>query len=535
MSEYKLRMEEPAFKEHFSEQLEMFDYFKYLLKKQKREQDYLQKQVHGKVKDLELRTRAVKLRNMVTRQQKVLKDIRVRRKHEESNNEYEASNHNPTNDGRQSPVHKKFHKKGTTSEKQNTNTRFIGLHAPTTDVSMNPSNYVSQELPPTTSSNQRQQPHCNSQQNQAESFQQLVYLLQRSQQQQQQEKSQKPHQQQQQNQQPQHSRQQQKHSKTTSTMQQQQKQQQSSSSSLSTTQQQEQQLTQVLNSASLEKSLQFFQQSLQGQQIAALSDTSDLQRLISKQILVHLQVLQKHVLTQLVNVMQDKTQNITDFGKVLPVLQQLQQLQQSILDQQSDGQQLGGSSDDGNGSQTAHAVSTQQDVLGMCLSRLASTSQQQLQQQQQTQQTQQQLQHQQHQQLQQQLQQAFVMATGNRVASTTMEDQSESDRMFDQSCLKELDVIKRAFSYSNTFNDVDDGKDGKDESNNDCFPNVSSPDLQALLSETNINSNQSGDGDKTEDDDSKKDNKKLTEEETLNYSQPFLQNQQQLLQLQHVC
>ena len=65
-------MEEPTFRVHYSEQLEMFDYFKYLLKKYTKQQDYLDKQVRGKVKDLELRARAVKLRNMVSHQQKVI-------------------------------------------------------------------------------------------------------------------------------------------------------------------------------------------------------------------------------------------------------------------------------------------------------------------------------------------------------------------------------------------------------------------------------------------------------------------------------
>lgn len=72
MAEYKPRMEEPTFRVHYSEQLEMYDYFKYLLKKYTKQQDYLDKQVRGKVKDLELRARAVKLRNMVSHQQKVM-------------------------------------------------------------------------------------------------------------------------------------------------------------------------------------------------------------------------------------------------------------------------------------------------------------------------------------------------------------------------------------------------------------------------------------------------------------------------------
>lgn len=38
MAEYKPRMEEPAFKMHYSEQLEMYDYFKYLLKKYMKQQ-----------------------------------------------------------------------------------------------------------------------------------------------------------------------------------------------------------------------------------------------------------------------------------------------------------------------------------------------------------------------------------------------------------------------------------------------------------------------------------------------------------------
>ena len=409
MSEYKPKMEDPAFKAHFSEQLEMFDYFKYLLKKHKRQQDYLQKQVRGKIKDLELRARAVKLRNMVSHQQKVLKDIRIRRKNEDDPTEYGTDgNKSGKNPEAMQPNNEESNSSGLNEAGQrltiSTALDVTTCESPLTSPSFAPvSNAVasnvntdlnfSQELSPSTPYQRAaQETQCS---NQNENAQQLAYLLQRSQsrvgtpnnlqrQQFQIDQTNQPE-----AQQPQHT--QLLESQQLLTQQLAQLQQQDR---LNSTQQQ-QSVSQVLNSASLEKSLQFFQQSFQDQQNTLQGDTSDLQKFISKQILVHLQVLQKHVLTQLVNVMQDKSQNFTNFSQVLPVLQQLQQLQQSILDQQSENRE--GTPEDTATPETGeHLLNVQQGAEG---------------------------------------------------ESKTPEESKDPSRVFDGACFKELNDIKRALSY----------------------------------------------------------------------------------------
>ncbi|XP_066919374.1 neuronal PAS domain-containing protein 2-like [Clytia hemisphaerica] len=490
MTEYKAKMEDPAFKAHFSEQLEMFDYFKYLLKKHKRQQDYLQKQVRGKVKDLELRARAVKLRNMVSHQQKVLKDIRIRRKNEDDPTEYgnggNKSGKNPEvvqpevnvelDDEQPRSNASAFAEScqrlsistglSVTTESPLTSPSFAPVSNASSSMSnMNTELRFSQELSPSTHYQRvASETQCS---NQNENAQQLAYLLQRSQSKPetpnplQRQQSQIDPNNQSETRQPQHTQFLESQQLLTQQLAQLQQQDQMNSA------QQQQSVSQVLNSASLEKSLQFFQQSFQDQQNTIQGDTSDLQKFISKQILVHLQVLQKHVLTQLVNVMQDKSQNLTNFSQVLPVLQQLQQLQQSILDQQSE-----------NREKTPENMNAPE--MG------------------------------------EQLLNAQQGAVGGE--TKTPEEANDPSRVFDGSCFKELNDIKRTLAYNENS-----------EQNNDCFPEVSSPDLQALLSGTDKCLN---DGMEKLSDDPKKDPKKVDETEELSYAQPFLENQQQLLQLQ---
>ena len=275
-------------------------------------------------------------------------------------------------------------------------------------------------------------------------------------------------------------------------------------------------LNQVLSSASLEKSLQFFQQSFQEQQRSATvaADTSDLQKTISKQILVHLQVLQKHVLTQLVNVMQDKSQNMTNFSQVLPVLQQLQQLQQSILVQQSSTRE-----NDSSSGVLAMPSGTVADLSAVAQSpsTLPASS-------------------------------TNVNNSGTTAAAMSVDDAGKDEKqnpeqqnntcIFNMDSISVLNEIKRSLAYNENQSANALGLEFDDEAsneNNDCFPNVSSPDLRALLSGASLGGDPDDEiGRKQDEDDLMKKGKKTEEKEELSYTQPFFENQQQLLNLQQV-
>ena len=276
-------------------------------------------------------------------------------------------------------------------------------------------------------------------------------------------------------------------------------------------------LSQVLSSASLEKSLQFFQQSFKEQQrsTTAAADTSDLQKAISKQILVHLQVLQKHVLTQLVNVMQDKSQNLTNFSQVLPVLQQLQQLQQSILVQQSESRDT----DNNSGGNSGLSIPTGTNSSDVAQSSSSST-----------------------------LPASSTSVNNSGTAALSSDDDSGKDqqqnveqqnntRIFNMDSVSVLNEIKRSLSYNENQAANTSALGLNNESaneNNDCFPNVSSPDLRALLSGASLGGNLDEMGGKQGDYDLMKKEKKTEEKEELSYTQPFFENQQQLLNLQQV-
>ncbi|XP_057313921.1 circadian locomoter output cycles protein kaput-like isoform X2 [Hydractinia symbiolongicarpus] len=332
MGEYAYFMEAPSFKSHYKQQLEMYDYFLYTLKKQQRQQQYLQKQLSGKVKELHIRQRAIKLREMASNQQRVLGKMKKVRDATRCNSTVKdpyhevdtghISTHNPvsicttaaavsnssTFSGHFDVNFHNHTKTGGHTRKEFNKSRVFPYRFDNLFLNMNANQDVDrqeQQSPMSGLVSSIQTPYqqlpfqppqsltvSNQQQTETEFYYQLPPT----------ERFVGPEEQQQQHQMARHF--------------------------------QTQDNKQLMQQIDVQN--EFLSQN--SNSLATTCNSPDLQSMLSNEILVKLQELQKHILNQLQSAIQSKKDS-TDFSQILPVLQHLQELQQSMIEQETEQKQ----------------------------------------------------------------------------------------------------------------------------------------------------------------------------------------------------
>lgn len=508
MGEYAYFMEAPSFKSHYKQQLDMYDYFLYMLKKQQRQQQYLQKQLSGKVKELQIRQRAIKLREMASNQQKVLSKMKKVRDATRCNSTVKDPYHQ-LNTGH-IRTHNPVSSCTTTAAVSNSST-FSGhldvdFHRHTKTGGHTSKEFNESRVSPYGFGNQFLNMNANQDVDRQEqqSPMSMIGLV---------SSLQTPYQPPQ--------------SLTVSNQQQtetefyyqlpptqtcvgpEEKQQQHQMSRHLQTQDNEQLMQQIdVQSESLSQN---------SNTLATTCNSPDLQSMLSNEILVKLQELQKHILNQLQSAVQSKKDS-TDFSQILPVLQHLQELQQSMIEQETEQKQPKEIELQHQQPQARHQeqhdltryASDQSISLGGCnidvkTSDLAA------------------------------LMQSLKNCSRNVAeqnfptdvpiqGSSAVEDSAFGDLDVRQN---ELKNIKMTFGYEH---------DTKyDAPSADCFPNVSSPDLHSLMFKDEENDKPSPDENKDSKDgaddlDKEKSLENKEEEETRCH--PLLEDQQQLAQLQ---
>ena len=536
MLEYRYFMQAPSFKSHYEQQVEMFEYFTYMLKKQQRRQEYLSKLLKGKIKELEIRQRAIKLRQMASRQQKAL--TRMKEANEEQRHSQQAnssdSHYQTAKDfmgssfATSSPMQGIVSGGGTSScsssfvLKEGANSSFCVSRRQSLNCFSSTSSPCVTAVPPvdttvTPASRSSATLGVDILQSQLEQLQQI----------QKQHAQLQPQVQTQKNLNDGVGRSQQNKILQLNQLRQQLHNQLPESEKPCETQQEFVKSPCPISPFQFNGLIQPVMTPVEAQDTRIESRSSpemELQSMISKQILVHLQILQKHVLNQLQSVIQDKretkTDSKTDFSQVLPVLQQLQQLQQSIIEQQQQNQQQRHSTC----TVSKPSSNNEPDMMNNRLNSVSSSPQAQV----------------------NLATNSLFLPEENNIEmlnsltdsnNNSQENSSPNNAQKDVSVFGDLNATKLELNnIKNTFSYPEENNDSQKLAN-DCFPDLPSPELRSLMfsdfgnnDQNNNDSNNNSNG--NEDDDLKK--RKEVDQENLSSFQPLMENQQLLAQLQQV-
>jgi len=595
MAEYQFFMQAPSFKSHYQQQVEMYEYFKYMLKKQHRKQEYLFKLLKAKVKELQIKQRAMKLREMASRQQKTLakmkensdkqkkslsnaQSLSTAQSFDTSDSSVPARSWTPSYQNpykfslaNNSPVTPSLPLRSNpmlASTSRPNQSSFTNSPPPSKPIDSQASHFPSE--PSKSNESQPSNPNSlidfNLLQSQLQQLQQIQKehaLLQRPpkqeetttqvtqistmsnqqnvaqtqnskitqldtlrQQLQQQGSSEAENQIK--NQQMNNSSSQQKQQREQQQRKQQQQQQQllyqqtKSKQAYFSTPKPVFDFNLPRTNMQMHQSQERLEQPQQQQgntNNTTSTSESELQSMISKQILVHLQVLQKHVLNQLQSVIQNKKDTTkTDFSQILPVLQQLQQLQQSIIEQQQNQQQGVTNTNAPSNYENNQSICTQSIPHSFNNNMSSNTNLTNMLM---------------VQSLSQQAISSEHMSQMNENSSQLAHEQEANSAFGDRNdSQRELQNIKKSFSYPEQRRKIKNP--GQNQSQNDCFANLPSPELRSMMYGNNNSNNNLNNQDNNQGNDLEKDAKKLKEIEGDNLSafQPLMENQQLLVQLQ---